>query len=66
LNLLHIAAREIVDRTEGKPRQSIEIEDKTLAAAFERMSPEELERYAATGQLPDWFPRNKSNESEDH
>jgi hypothetical protein len=60
------AAREIADRTEGKPRQSIEFEDKTLAAAFERMSPEEMERYATTGQLPDWFPRSKPNDTEDH
>jgi Family of unknown function (DUF5681) len=60
------AAREIADRTEGRARQSIEFEDKTLANAFERMSADELERYAVTGQLPDWFPRNKQNDPEDH
>jgi Family of unknown function (DUF5681) len=57
------AAREIADRTEGRARQAIELEDKTLANAFERMSREELERYAATGQLPDWFPRSGTNDS---
>lgn len=58
------AAREIADRTEGRARQAIEFEDKTLANAFERMTPEELETYAATGQLPDWFPRRGTNGSE--
>src|SRR3984885_4013620 len=56
------AAREIADRTEGRARQAIEFEDKTLANAFERMTREELEKYAATGQLPDWFPRNQSQQ----
>ncbi len=59
------AAREIADRTEGRARQSIELEDKTFANAFERMTPDELERYAATGQLPDWFPRNQASDPED-
>lgn len=58
------AAREIADRTEGKPRQSIEFEDKTVAEAFERMTREELEAYAATGKLPDWFPRHQKNASD--
>jgi hypothetical protein len=51
------AAREIADRTEGKARQSIEFEDKTLSEAFERMTSEELEAYARDGTLPAWFPR---------
>ena len=58
------AAREIADRTEGRARQAIEFEDKTLANAFERMTSEELETYAATGQVPDWFPRRGTNDSE--
>jgi len=58
------AAREIADRTEGRARQAIEFEDKTFANAFERMTREELERYAATGQLPDWFPRNGVNDTD--
>jgi len=55
------AAREIADRTEGRPRQAIEFEDKTLSQAFERMTSEELEAYARDGTLPAWFPRNESN-----
>lgn len=58
------AAREIADRTEGRARQSIEFEDKTLSNAFERMTVEELERYAATGQLPEWFPRGGTNNTD--
>ena len=54
------AAREIADRTEGRARQAIEFEDKTLANAFERMTSEELEAYARDGTLPLWFPRNQS------
>jgi hypothetical protein len=49
------AAQEIADRAEGKPRQSVEIENTTLRAAFERMSRDELEAYAASGVLPSWF-----------
>jgi hypothetical protein len=51
------AAREIADRTEGRARQSIEFEDKTLTQAFERMTSEELEAYAQDGTFPAWFPR---------
>ncbi|MFZ0735630.1 MAG: DUF5681 domain-containing protein [Candidatus Acidiferrales bacterium] len=58
------AAREIADRTEGRARQAIEFEDKTFANTFERMTPEELETYATTGQVPDWFPRRGTNDSE--
>lgn len=54
------AAREIADRTEGKPRQAIEFEDKTMTQAFERMTIEELEAYARDGTLPEWFPRTPS------
>ena len=50
------AAQELADRAEGKARQSVEIENATLRAAFERMSKTELETYAATGGLPQWFP----------
>jgi hypothetical protein len=57
------AAREIADRTEGRARQAIEFEDKTLTNAFERMTREELEKYAATGQLPDWFPRDQNEQT---
>jgi Family of unknown function (DUF5681) len=51
------AARELADRTEGRARQAIEFEDKTLSNAFERMTTEELEAYARDGTLPPWFPR---------
>jgi hypothetical protein len=54
------AAREIADRTEGRPRQAIEFEDKTMTQAFERMTLEELEAYARDGTLPEWFPRTPS------
>jgi hypothetical protein len=47
------AAREIADRTEGRPRQAIEFEDKTISQAFERMTSEELEAYARDGALPE-------------
>jgi len=59
------AAREIADRTEGRARQAIEFEDKTVANAFERMSREELETYAAKGILPEWFPNRGTNGSGD-
>jgi hypothetical protein len=55
------AAREIADRTEGRPRQAIEFEDKTISQAFERMTSEELDAYARDGTLPAWFPRNDPN-----
>jgi hypothetical protein len=55
------AAREIADRTEGRARQAIEFEDKTVANAFDRMTREELETYAAKGLLPEWFPRGGTN-----
>jgi|SRR5580704_127920 hypothetical protein len=54
------AAREIADRTEGRARQAIEFEDKTLSNAFNRMSTEELDAYARDGTLPPWFPRTQS------
>jgi|ERR1700683_1188294 hypothetical protein len=57
------AAREIADRTEGRARQAIEFEDKTVANAFERMTREELEIYAAKGLLPEWFPSRGTNGS---
>jgi hypothetical protein len=49
------AAQEIADRAEGKPRQSLEIENSPLKQAFERMTAEELLVYAETGNLPGWF-----------
>jgi len=57
------AAREIADRTEGRARQAIEFEDKTLSNAFDRMSTQELEAYARDGTLPPWFPRTQSQTS---
>ena len=54
------AAREIADRTEGRPRQAIDFEDKTISQAFERMTNEELEAYARDGTLPIWFPRTST------
>lgn len=57
------AAREIADRTEGKPTQRVE--NVHLRERFERMSPEELVRYAEDGSLPPWWTaeegRNESN-----
>jgi len=50
------AAQELADRAEGKARQSMEIENTALRAAFERMTKTELETYAATAKLPEWFP----------
>jgi hypothetical protein len=50
------AAQELADRAEGKPRQSLEIENTSLREAFERMTETELEQYAVSGVLPDWFP----------
>ena len=54
------AAREIADRTEGRARQAIEFEDKTISQAFERMTTEELEAYARDGTLPSWFPQTST------
>jgi hypothetical protein len=53
------AAAELADRAEGKPRQSVEIENTTLRQAFERMSAVELETYAVSGKLPGWFPHQE-------
>jgi uncharacterized protein DUF5681 len=49
------AAQELADRSEGKPRQRLEIEDTPRRQAFERMSSNELLTYAKTGVMPDWF-----------
>lgn len=54
------AAQEIADRAEGRPRQSIEVENTTLREASERMSNDELLAYATTGKLPDWFPKTEN------
>jgi hypothetical protein len=43
------AVREIADRTEGKPRQSLEIEYTRLRNVFDRMTREELEQSARGG-----------------
>ena len=51
------AAQELADRAEGKPRQSVEIENASLRQAFERMSDVELDTYAREGKLPGWFPQ---------
>jgi len=58
------AAQELGDRAEGRARQAIEIENVALRDAFERMNGDELLAYAATGKLPEWFPRAEGNESE--
>ena len=55
------AAQEMADRAEGKPRQSIEIQNTRLREAFDRMSRDELENYAREGKLPVWFPREETN-----
>ena len=51
------AAQELADRAEGRARQAIEIEHTRLGEAFERMSREELEAYAVSSALPEWFPK---------
>jgi Family of unknown function (DUF5681) len=58
------AIRELGDRTEGKATQRIE--NVEFHEGFNRMTPEELLRYAATGVVPDWFnnaERGTSHES---
>ena len=52
------AAQELADRAEGRARQSIEIEHSSLREAFERMDREELQAYAVSGELPDWWPKD--------
>ena len=52
------AAQELTDRAEGRARQSVEIEHGSLRDAFDRMTHEELETYAASGVLPEWFPKD--------
>ncbi len=54
------AAQEIADRAEGKPRQSLEVENTTLGQAFKRMTSSELLAYATSGALPDWFPKSEN------
>lgn len=54
------AARELVERAEGKAKESVEIQNGSLGDAFDRMSREELEAYATSGTLPDWFPNEKA------
>jgi hypothetical protein len=54
------AAQELADRAEGRARQSIDIEHTRLSDAFERMSREELEAYAVSGTLPEWFPKDET------
>lgn len=58
------AAQELADRAEGKPRQSLEIQNSALRQAFERMSTDELRAYAETGKLPDWFKKAESEYEE--
>ena len=58
------SAREIADRTEGRAKQAIEFEDKTISQAFERMTTEELEAYTRDGTLPAWFPRTRGPTSD--
>jgi len=53
------AAAELADRAEGRARQAIEIEQTRLREAFDRMSHEELEAYAVSGTLPEWFPKDE-------
>lgn len=54
------AAQELADRAEGRPRQSIEIENAGLRDAFGKMNREELDAYARDGKLPTWFPKENS------
>jgi hypothetical protein len=54
------AAQELADRAEGRSRQAIEIEHARLREAFDRMSSEEMEAYAVSGALPEWFPKDET------
>jgi hypothetical protein len=45
----------LTNRRDGKPAQAIRTENVDLNALFDRMSAIELERYAESGTLPDWF-----------
>jgi hypothetical protein len=58
------AAQELADRAEGKPRQSLEIENTSLRQAFEHMSEAELDAYAREGTLPAWFPKQPGGSNE--
>jgi hypothetical protein len=51
------AAQELIERAEGKPKQSVEIQNGSFRDAFDRMTGEELEAYAVSGTLPEWFPK---------
>jgi hypothetical protein len=55
------AAVELVDRAEGRPRQSVAVENTALVEAFDRMTETELRAYAESGALPDWFPQEASD-----
>ena len=47
------AAVELADRSEGKVSQKLTFETQQVAERFEKLSVAELERYAATGELPE-------------
>jgi len=54
------AAQELADRAEGRARQSVEIERSEQGKAFDRMTRDELEAYAVSSALPEWFPRENN------
>lgn len=54
------AAREVLDRAEGKAQQYIEIQQTVLQAAYSHMNYAELEAYAKDGSLPEWWPKGTS------
>jgi Family of unknown function (DUF5681) len=56
------AAAELADRAEGRARQSIEIGQTRLREAFDRMSYEEKEAYAASGRMPEWYSKNENDD----
>lgn len=58
------AAEALADRAEGRPRQSIELEATEIRQAFERMTREELARYASEARLPTWFPQGGQTHDE--
>lgn len=55
------AFRALADRAEGKPRQTLGIENDVLRSAFESMSEQEKLEYAREGKLPAWFPAGETN-----
>ncbi len=55
------AAEILADRAEGRPSQSLDLQVTQLTERFEKMSREELLKYAQTGELPTERGRDEEN-----